>query len=313
MSTLPVISWLGDPPPPKLVESLGRFVLVRPGWQPGARVAALWVDQDPEVLSVLPVGVDRPPVLVACEQMPPRELRQRWEAAGADQVVPTAALAATLLEWIEGSRRPERGDDPPTFNPLQGQDLADEIEPSLAMLTGPVVVDSADPFPPLRLGGMSSGSEDIRRYVKALERYLERRDEVVRVLGEDGLTRFLELAHLREQVPATLGGRQRLDPYGRGRSADAPDWKVLIRRMKPRTREIEVSEGRMEAIGTDGVVLVTLFAAAPRQRLLVDVPYDSVTNVQFIFEARWQRRVAAQRWHVGALLVEMRARPLDRA
>ncbi len=312
MEQLPVISWLGEPPPQELTRSLGRFAWIQSGWKPGARLAALWSHSDPALLSQLPAGMERPPVLVACADVPAHEVRRRWEGAGADQVVPVSALAATLLEWLEGPAGPDRSDDPPTFNPQLGQPLADDIEPSLAVLTGPVVVDAADPFPPLRLGGVEVASNDgVVRYIRALERYLERRDEVVRVLGEDGLTRFLELSHLREQVPASLGGRLRLDPYGRGRDSEAPDWKVLVRRMKPRTREIEVSEGRLYAIGTDGVVIVTLFAAAPRQRLLVDLPLDDATNVQFIYEARWQRRVAAHRWHVGALLVEMRRRPLD--
>ncbi len=312
MQQRPVISWLGDQPPIELSRSLGPLASIRPGWEPGARVAALWSHADPALLGQLPAGSDRPPVLVACHDAPPHDVRRRREGAGADQVVPVTALAATLLEWLEGSRGVERADDPPTFNPLQGTDHADEIEPSLAVLTGPVVVDAADPFPPLRLGGEPVAErDDVHRYVTALDRYLERRDEVVRVLGEDGLTRFLELSHLREQVPASLGGRTRLDPYGRGRNMDVPDWKILVRRMKPRTREIEVSEGRLYAIGTDGVVIVTLFAAAPRQRLLVDLPLDEQTNVQFIYEARWQRRIAARRWHVGALLVEMRRRRLD--
>lgn len=311
MAGRPVISWLGRPPPPELSQRLGRLAWVRTGWQVGARVAALWSDSEPAVLDSLPIGVDRPPVLVACPETPAADLRRRWEAAGADQVVSMSALPMTLTEWLEGPRRVEQTDDPPTFNPQSGEP-ADEIEPSLTMLSGPVYVDQADPFPPLRLGQLDdTGREDIKRYVLALDRYLERREEVIRLMGDDGLTRFLELAHLREQVPASLGSRQRLDPYGRGRQVDTPDWKVIVRRMKPRDRDIEVSEGRMYAIGTDGVVMVTLFAAAPRQRLLVDLPYDANTNIQFIYEARWQRRIAARRWHVGALLVEMRRRHLD--
>ncbi|RME24371.1 MAG: hypothetical protein D6798_11405 [Deltaproteobacteria bacterium] len=312
MQRRPLIAWLGDEPPSELTRALGRSATIRAGWEPGARVAAMWSHADPSVLGVLPAGADRPAVLVACHDAPSPELRRRWEGEGADQVVPVTALAATLLEWLDGARAVVRGDDPPTFNPQRVRNTVDDAESSLAVLTGPVVVDAADPFPPLRLGADPVVErDDVRRYVTALDRYLARRDEVVRMLGEDGLTRFLELTHLREQVPASLGGRTRLDPYGRGRALEVPDWRILVRRMKPRTREIEVSEGRLYAIGTDGVVLVTLFAAAPRQRLLVDLPLDPDTNVQFIYEARWQRRVAARRWHVGALLVEMRRRRLD--
>lgn len=284
---------------------------MRKGWSMGARLAAVWADSDPALLDGLPDGLERPVVVVACMDAPPEELRRLWEAAGADQVVALAALSTTLKEWLEGPGRHEAGDDPPTFN-SQTLVAADEHEPSLALLSGPVLVDPADPFPPLRLASTPpGGSDEVRRYCIALERYMERREEVVRLVGEDGLTRFLELTHLREQVPASLGGRVRLDPYGRGRATDVPDWKIVVRRMKPSTREIEVSEGRLYAIGTDGVVLVTLFAAAPHQRLLVDLPYDGAANVQLIYEARWQRRIGASRWHVGALLVEMRRRPLD--
>lgn len=311
MPDLPSISWLGAPPPPQLAETLGQFCTVREGWTPGCRVVGLMADAPPSSLRALPAGAERPPVLVVCSDAPSRLMRRLWEDAGADQVVDARDVATTLLEWLEGPRQAARGDDPPTFNPLSQGEPLDEYEPSLAVLSGPVVVDEADPFPALRLGDMpAAGDPVIQRFVRSVERYLERRDEVVRRLGEDGLTRFLELAHLREQVPASLGGRQRLDPYGRGRNERPPDWKVLVRRMKPRTREIEVSEGRLYAVGTDGVVLVTLFAAAPRQRLLVDLPLDEELNAQFIFEARWQRRIAAQRWHVGALMIEMRHRPL---
>ena len=312
MSGPPVIAWLGRAPPSELSRQLGRLAWVRPGWQRGARIAALWGDSDLSLLGQLPDGNDRPPVVVACEDHPPPEVRRRWEAAGADQVIALDALVPTLREWLEGPARAEHADDPPTFNPGGGP-FADEVEPSLTVLSGPVYVDQADPFPPLRLGdGQDEGTDGVRRYVLALDRYLERREEVVRLMGEDGLTRFLELTHLREQVPMSLaGGRQRLDPYGRGRQVEAPDWKVIVRRMKPRTREIEASEGRLYAIGTDGVVLVTLFAAGPRQRLLVDLPLEPQVNVQFIYEARWQRRIGARRWHVGALLVEMRRRNLD--
>lgn len=313
IDTPPVICWLGAAPPPDLSAVLGSTIAVQRGFRHGARLVALWSDADPSILDALPPsGADRPPVLVACQDAPPDHLRRLWEGAGADQVVALSALPGTLVEWLQGARRGEGTADPPTFEPRSLAGLADELEPSLAIVSGPVRVDPADPFPPLRLPGMpAQGSAEIERYVTALQRYLERRDEVVRLLGEDGLTRFLELAHLREQVPASLGGRQRLDPYGRGRGTELPDWKVAVRRMKTRTREIEVSEGRLAAIGTDGVVLVTLFAAAPRQRLLVDLPVDADHNVQLMFEARWQRRVGAKRWHVGALLVEMRWRPLD--
>lgn len=314
MAERPVIAWLGDPPSPALAESLGLFCAVHAGWRPGARVVAVSSSSELGVLSSLPSGAQRPPVLVVCAGQPTRIQRRLWEDAGADQVVDAQGMTATLLEWLEGPHTAASGDDPPTFNPLAFVEAADEVEPSLAVLSGPVVVDAADPFPPLRLGGMADeADEPVGRFLLALERYLERRDEVVRHLGEDGLTRFLELAHLREQVPASLGGRHRLDPYGRGPATEAPDWKVLVRRMKGRNREIEVTEGRLHAIGTDGVVLVTLFAAAPRQRLLVDIPLDADTNVQLIYEARWQRRIAAERWHVGALLVEMRRRALAEA
>ncbi|NOY25969.1 MAG: hypothetical protein GXP62_08870 [Oligoflexia bacterium] len=311
MKGLPVIAWLGRPPPEELGRQLGAVASIRMGWQVGARVAACWGDSQPTLLDALPVGADRPPVLVACVDALPPELRRRWESAGADHIVSINALPTAISEWLTGSRREEHTDDPPTFNPA-APPRPDDLGPALSMFKAPAYGDPDDPFPPLRLDVLASqGSDEIRRYVLSLDRYLERRDEVIRLMGEDGLTRFLELAHLREQVPASVGGRQRLDPYGRGRQAAPPDWKLIVRRLQPRTRQIEVSEGRMYAVGTDGVVLVTVFAAAPCQRLLVDLPYDAISNVQFIYEARWQRRIAARRWHVGTLLVEMRRRPLD--
>ena len=52
------------------------------------------------------------------------------------------------------------------------------------------------------------------------------------------------------------------------------------------------------------------FEATERQKLVDDLTIDDVRNAKFLLEARWQRRIAAQRWSLGLLIIEMRIRAL---
>jgi hypothetical protein len=89
-------------------------------------------------------------------------------------------------------------------------------------------------------------------------------------------------------------------------------WPLLLRRGPSRKRQgNDVLRGSVFGVGTDGLIVDLDFQAAPRQKLVGDLPVDLTQNAQLLFEARWQRRVAASRWHLGLLILEMRLRPLD--
>jgi hypothetical protein len=87
----------------------------------------------------------------------------------------------------------------------------------------------------------------------------------------------------------------------------------LVRRSKTsfsRQDAITTSEGRIVTLGNDGLLLELDFQAAPCQKLVVDLTVEPGMNAQLLLETRWQRRLGVKRWHVGALIQEMRLRKL---
>lgn len=312
MTTLPVIAWPRRAPPESLraaLEGSARLVSTLDG---GATILVLWGDSDEEAARTALAATPPPRLLVVCEDPPPARVRERWQRLGAEQVVALAHADTILLEWLTlPLPTVEPQDDPDSFESSATRVSPFQAEPP-ASATISVRVDGLDPFPPMRVPDLTAPPYGaIQAYITALERYLEGREELTAAMGVDGLSRYLEVAHLREQVPASQSeNRIRLDPYGRGPGGGTMDWPVLVRRLRSRGEEIELSEGRIVSIGTDGLVLVSLFAAGPRQRLLVDLPLDDLHNVQLICEARWQRRLGLRKWQLGALLLEMRRRRL---
>ena len=85
---------------------------------------------------------------------------------------------------------------------------------------------------------------------------------------------------------------------------------MLVRRGPSRSRRIEVVEALVRHAGTDGMVVEVPFEATERQKIVADLTIDDGRNAQFLLEARWQRRIAAQRWSLGLLIIEMRIRAL---
>ncbi len=309
MAALPLIAWHGRPPPDAIRLLLDGQARLVTGPADDSAIAVLWGDSDDQAIHAVTAGSKRPRILVVCLDPPPAAVCRRWQGLGADRVVAVAQASLVLEEWLARPTRDELPDDPASFDST-GSRLAFDVDGPALGAGSSIRLDGPDPFPPLRVPGAPVvPNEAVQAYVVALERYLERREELTAALGPDGLSRFLELAHLREQVPACMNPtRTRLDPYGRGRAEEGPDWPVVVRRLRSRGAEIELSEGRVVSIGTDGMVIVSLFAAAPRQRLLLDLPLDEGHNVQLICEARWQRRMGMRRWQVGALLLELRRR-----
>ena len=89
-------------------------------------------------------------------------------------------------------------------------------------------------------------------------------------------------------------------------------WPCLVRRGPGTGRKgIEVDEGSVLAVGCDGLSLSIPFAAAVRQKMVLDLAADRATNAQLLVQARWQRRAGADRWLIGVIVLEIRLRALD--
>lgn len=308
MSPPTTITWLGDPPPAEQRPELEELGRLQPWPAPGAQLCLVWSHLPPDQLAPLRASPTPPRLVVVSPNRPGAASVRAWTERGAVAMVEPGRLVEALRALLPAPCPEESADDPGTFDSAVSSGA---VDPSSLVWAR---VDGADPFPPLRRAGAPAAlDEAAQRYLVVLDRYLERREEVLAAMGPGALSRYLELGHLREQVPTATGVRgARLDPYGRSRSGPELDWEVLVRRFPSRGAELELSEGRIHAVGTDGLVLLAPFAASPRQRLLLDLPMDASLNAQLICEARWQRRVGVRRWHVGALILDMRRRTFAR-
>jgi hypothetical protein len=169
---------------------------------------------------------------------------------------------------------------------------------------------ASDAFPPLRVpqgeGGIPIAAT---RWADAMQRYLAARDEWASRWGRGGLDRLLELTQLQARVG---GGAADLYGVAGGRPEIPLSWPILVRRGPSRGRKgIAVSEGRVVAVGTDGMVIAVPFQAARRQKLVVDLLVRGEEDAQLLLETRWQRRVGDESWHLGVVVVEMRLRALE--
>lgn len=310
----PVIAWLGEPPPPGVAESLASIAQVETRWTPDARLIAVWAPAGVEQLGRLPARTRRPPVIAAAEHDPSHGERMEWIRAGADDLVSLAALPIAVARRLKSSPGAV-----PDLTKGRKRDPTSLVEP-LGLPDGQLTPlprppnrqpppGAADAFPPLRVPqpeeGVPAAATD---WVERLQRYLPAREEWTARWGRGGLDRMLELAQLRARAE---GGTADLYGVAAGRP-DAPlDWPLLVRRGPSRGRKgIEVAEARVVATGSDGLVIDVPFRAARRQKLVADLLSRPDEDAQLLLEARWQRRVAADRWHLGVLLVEMRIRTL---
>lgn len=310
----PVIAWLGEPPPPGVAESLSTIARVETRWTPDARLIALWAPAGLDQLSRLPGRTRRPPVIATSEHDPTHGERMEWIRAGADDLVSLAALPIAVARRLKsapgGNALPDlsrgRKRDPTSLvEPLGMPNHQATPLPRIPSRQPPP--GAADAFPPLRVPQGEAGiPADATRWADAMQRYLAARDEWTSRWGRGGLDRLLELSQLQARV-----GRGSADLYGvaSGRPDEPLGWPVLVRRGPSRGRKgIAVSEGRVVAVGTDGMVIAVPFQAARRQKLVVDLLVRDAEDAQLLLETRWQRRVADQAWHLGVVVVEMRLR-----
>jgi hypothetical protein len=344
----PLVAWLGDPPSPELVEGLSAIADLRMGWSGDAEVIAIWAPSGRQLLRELPRGERRPFVIAATVADPTTAERLDWIKAGANDLVSAAALPGTVARWLKtsaGTRRsPSTGPHavvstpPPAPAPAAPPPIAAAspapapapatpvrnlprpppvgraITPSpmpappLAPLaeqpSAPPVLE--DLFPPVRIATTSPpiGLDEWQDLASA---YLKARDAILSQLGESALDRLLELVQLRSRA---LHGPTARDPLY-GNAAERPDWPAAIRRGRSRKRPVdEAIPAVICSAGCDGISMEAELQTSPKQRLVVDLPLSAIANLQLLVEVRWQRRLTTSRYQLGAVLLEMRTRPL---
>lgn len=312
-----MIAWLGEPPPPGVTESLASIAQVATRWTPEARLIALWAPAGVEQLGRLPARTRRPPVIATAAHDPSHGERMEWIRAGADDLVSLAALPIAVARRLKSSPGAlpdltQGGKRDPT-SLVEPLGLPDGQAPTLPRPPERQPVGgTSDAFPPLRVP-QPDGVVPVAatQWVDQLLRYLPAREEWTARWGRGGLERMLELAQLRSRAE---GGTADLYGVSGGRPDTPLGWPLLVRRGPSRGRKgIEVAEASVVATGSDGLVIEAPFRAARRQKLVADLQCRENDDAQLLLEARWQRRVAADRWHLGVLLVEMRVRTLPDA
>ncbi len=132
------------------------------------------------------------------------------------------------------------------------------------------------------------------RYLRGLHRYLGARNEILGTLGEGGLTRYLDTAFLRDQVLRADDNDQPADAFGqrRGGLREMLRWPMQI--IEPTSNTGEVLN-----IGADGMSISLAHAPPERMRMALEAGNVAAT---LDVDVRWQRRVARDRWEVGALI-----------
>jgi hypothetical protein len=137
----------------------------------------------------------------------------------------------------------------------------------------------------------------VDRYLEALQRYVNAREDLVRSLGVGGRSRWLDCAYRRDQVMRASETDAPPDALGQRRGSDreALEWPADV--MAPYAAPCVILN-----IGPDGMCLSLPRSPTQGQQLRVEVEGAS-SAVRVDLEVRWQRRVAKDRWEAGALAV----------
>ena len=196
----------------------------------------------------------------------------------------------------------------------------DDLDPEAAEKLKRSLIPEAPPTPPTTraLPAMAVQTEaswpppGLDDWVRGLERYIEARTRWL-TRARAKLKLYLELCHLREQMPLGTTPRLPIDVFGQTKGQDVQplSWPVMVRRTAHDGESLRVDEGKLQHVGTDGLVVEVIFRAEPRQRMLLDLSIDSQTNAQLMVESQWQRRLGIKRWQIGALILQMRRVELD--
>lgn len=287
MAPLPVVAWLGESPPAELAAELFPLARIIPGWTPGAAVVCAWAPSGTSVLGPLGGVRPRPPVLAVTAG--PFTVRDRlsWIRAGADDLLPRGSLRETLIRTLFPDGK------------------LPEVE--VGLRPAPPGLGA---FPPIQFpeGPPLDGAE---AWCESLRPYLRQRDALTLGTGAEGLSAFLAAAAIRERVALPGIASTDIDFFG-ARSGLSPglDWRSAARYAEDPSPEAEIWEATVQRAGRDGLTLELPMALSPGQRLMLDLPLDAEHNAQLLVECRWQRRLGARRWQVGALVLKARRRPL---
>ncbi|MBK6580268.1 MAG: hypothetical protein IPG17_29710 [Sandaracinaceae bacterium] len=291
----PLVVWLGDAPPQALGVSSGSFCRIHLGWAPGASLVLAWASSGTDTLRALPPLGRRPRVIATAGGPPSVRERLSWIRAGADDLVPIHDLPGAVVRHLF----------PDGNIPV----LASEPDTETAGLR---LIQDGSTWPPVLLPAPEpDGPAHV--WAGAMARYLAARNTVAAELGPNGAQRLQELLHLRERAAAALDPNVVGDPFGQRRSSAEPPlgWPAAVRRAEQQGGGAEIWESTAIGIGSEGLIVSLQEAVDPGQRLIVDVAVQPGLQAQLLAEARWQRRVSRQIWHVGALALslELRAVP----
>lgn len=299
----PLLVWLGAPPAAGLRASLEREVRLHEGWTDGAQLVVAWAGSGMEVLAALPR--EHPEVLAVSEGAPRVRDRLAWIRAGAADLVGLRELRPALTRRVQAlpveaapveAAPVEAAPVEAAPAPLEERPVLPEPPPS------PLSAAPRGPFAPVALAP-AEPVEEAARTLEALERYIRRRRTLAARLGEGGEQALIDLLHQRDLL---LGGGTP-DPYGR-RAGGKPGWIVAVRAATDPFDEAAVSQGTLVGLGRDALTLALSAARGPRERLVLDLSLGERGHVQLLVACRWQRRVAVQRWLLGALILKLRRR-----
>lgn len=100
---IPVIAWLGSPPPQGVAESLADIAEIRTEWTPEVQLIAVWAAAGVDQLRKLPRRTRRPPVIAAAGHDPSHGERMAWIRAGADDLVSLSALPVAVARRLQAA------------------------------------------------------------------------------------------------------------------------------------------------------------------------------------------------------------------
>lgn len=301
----PLLAWLGAPPAAALQASLEREVRLHVGWTEGAVLVAAWAPSGPEILEGLPAG--HPDVLAVSEGAPRVRDRLAWIRAGAADLVSQRDLRLTLNRKLRLLPEPTV-EPPPAAEPTPPKATspapAPEPPPAAPEPPAPALLPAATkgPFPPLLLP-TADPLDQAERALNQLERYIQRRRALAAKLGPGGEQALIALLHQRDLIGR--GGPP--DPYGQ-RSGGAPGWQVGLRAANDPSESAATSFGELIGLGRDALTLRLNTPRTPRERLVLDISLGPRGHAQLLIQCRWQRRVAARLWTLGALILKVRRR-----
>lgn len=291
------MAWLGIPPGPELTSALKRFARLSLGWTPEAAVVCAWAGSGTELLAELPPAKARPKVIAVCPGAPTVRERLQWIRAGADDVQAVDGLAASLLRQLHPNGAPPEPEESPPPPPSPPATPPVEPPPASSLKFPPVW---PAPILPADLGAA---------LLDPLVAYIRLRNGLARRLDPAGVQRLIGLTHQRDQLSTSWSGPGPVDPYGQRRGGAPPlDWPLAIRPVEDPISRAQAAQGRLLGLARDGLTLQVDAPKAPRQRLVLDLNLGEQGYVQLLVECRWQRRVAARRWLVGALILRARRR-----